>query len=269
MKAGWLLAAATMLAADTFACETKLPVDGTLGVTSCVIGQDGCVAATQALNEYLAARKKSPDVLTVAVQGSPWHFFGPDHRIVTVDALAVSIRQARKPEHQRVTLYSSWSGVAPDRRTKSLAKRMAKAVDLPVEGMDGFLWVGPGGQMRTTRQARTAHEATSPYGVQPNGEVFTPLVSGWATGPELELDDAYLLLVAAEGQEVFLLCPDAALAGFEKAAEKGSAIAAYNAGVVHLERGDRKAARRSFERGAELGDDSSKQQLAALKEKRK
>lgn len=71
---------------------------------------------------------------------------------------------------------------------------------------------------------------------------------------------------AAAGWDVFFLCPDKALAGFERAAAKGSAIAAYNAALMRLERGregDRTAALALLERGVALGDAKSKARLEA------
>ena len=43
---------------------------------------------------------------------------------------------------------------------------------------------------------------------------------------------------AGVGYDVFLLCPERALAAFERAARMGSAIGAYNAGLIHAENGD-------------------------------
>ena len=66
---------------------------------------------------------------------------------------------------------------------------------------------------------------------------------------------------------MFFLCPDKALAGFERAAANGSAIAAYNAALMRLDRGadgDRAAARKLLERGAALGDARSRARLEAM-----
>lgn len=71
-------------------------------------------------------------------------------------------------------------------------------------------------------------------------------------------------MLAAAGQELFFLCPDKALAGYERAAAKGSAVAAYNAALMRLERGERAAALTLFERGAALGDAKSRTRLDAI-----
>lgn len=77
-------------------------------------------------------------------------------------------------------------------------------------------------------------------------------------------NDADLLMRAAAGWDVFFLCPDKALAGFEHAAAQGSAIAAYNAALMRLERGadgDHAFALALLERGVALGDAKSRARL--------
>jgi TPR repeat protein len=104
-----------------------------------------------------------------------------------------------------------------------------------------------------------------------NGELFLPLVAGWPAFVEDRIaeDDAALLMHAAAGWDIFFLCPDRALAGFERAAAKGNAIAAYNAALMRLERnadGDRAAALALLERAAALGDARSKLRLRTGRE---
>jgi len=166
-------------------------------------------------------------------------------------------------------LHVSWSGVSPEAGVPSLAERLSKAMGLPVSGLDGFLWVDRAGNLRTTRQEFTGRRNTGPYGVKAGAEVFVPLAGGWAAGLEDRFpDDAALLLDAAVGWDVLMLCPDKALAGFEAAAAKGSAIAAYNAGLMRAERmraGDAEAALALFERGAALGDAKSAERAGKLR----
>lgn len=84
---------------------------------------------------------------------------------------------------------------------------------------------------------------------------------GWSAPHDTPGVHAGMLTRAAAGWDVFFLCPDKALAGFENAATKGSAIAAYNAALMRLERsleGDRAAAISLLERAAMLGDATSR-----------
>jgi len=221
------------------------------------------------VHDYFDAQPEVPGVLTVAAPGSPWHVYGPDNRIVPVEEFAAQLRQHLGPEDKSVALYMSWSGVSPAPGVPSLADRVAKAMGMPVTGMDGFVWIDPAGRMRTTHQAFTVRNDTGPYGVRPGAEVFVSLAGGWAAGHEDRFpDQPELLLEAAAGWDIFMLCPDRALAGFEAAAAKGSAIGAYNAALIRLERaqpGDADAALKLFDRGAALGDAKSKEQAAKLR----
>lgn len=70
---------------------------------------------------------------------------------------------------------------------------------------------------------------------------------------------------AGVGKDAFMLCPDGALAAFERAAGMGSAIGAYNAGVMHAEAGDRDAAIKWLEKAAALGDAKAVERLAAMR----
>jgi hypothetical protein len=264
-----LALAALLAAAPAVACENHLPLEGALTVDSCRIGEAGCVSSMKAVYDYFEAQPEVPGVLTVGSQGSPWHVYGPDGRINTIDEFAAMLRKGMGPNDKSVALYMSWSGVSPAPGVPSLAERLSKAMGMPVTGMDGFVWIDRTGKMRTTHQAFTVRRNSGPYGVKQGAEVMVPLAGGWATGLEERFpDDANLLLAAATGWDVFMLCPDRALAGFELAATKGSAIAAYNAGLMHLERaqaGDVEAARKWFERGVALGDKPSAGQLAKLR----
>jgi hypothetical protein len=168
-----------------------------------------------------------------------------------------------------VELIASWTGASPEPPVPSLAHRVSKALGgFPVRGEDGFLWLAQDGTRRTTRQAFTLREGAGSYFLPKGDEVFVPLVAGWPAFVEEQApeDDAELLMRAAAGWDVFFLCPDKALAGFEHAAKKGSAIAAYNAALMRLGRnadGDRTLALELLERGVALGDAKSRVRLDA------
>lgn len=149
----------------------------------------------------------------------------------------------------------------------SLADRVSKALGgFPVKGEDGFLWLAKDGSRRTTRQAFTTREGASSYFLPGGSEVFVSLVGGWPAYVQDQIaeNDADMLMRAAAGWDVFFLCPDKALTGFEHAATIGSPIAAYNAALMRLERGadgDHASALVLLERGAALGDAKSRQRL--------
>jgi hypothetical protein len=190
-------------------------------------------------------------------------------RILAVDELVGAVRPKLNDTLERIELIGSWTGVSPAPGVASLAERVSKALDgLPVKGEDGFLWLAQDGTRRTSRQAFTLREGAGSYFLPKGSEVLVPLAAGWPAYVQDRIpeDDAGLLMRAAAGWDVFFLCPDKALAGFEHAAEKGSAIAAYNAALMRLERdadGDRTAALALLERGAALGDAKSRTRLDA------
>jgi hypothetical protein len=189
-------------------------------------------------------------------------------RILTVDDVAAVAKGALAEEPiRRVVLFASWSGVAPT-GAESLAARLSRALDgFPVDGMDGFLWLDPQGQPRTTRQEYTVRSGSGYYQVERGADVFVPLIFGWASGVKariLENSDNEAMLMAGVGDDVFMLCPEEALASFEKAAEFGSAVGAYNAALMRLERGERDAAIALMQRAVALGDDKAATKLAGL-----
>jgi hypothetical protein len=269
MRVMLLLLASIVAAPTALACENHLPLQGTIEVDTCRVGEAGCVYAGKAVYDYFEAQPEDRGVLSVASPGSPWHVYGPEKRIVSIDEFAQMLRKSLGPDDKSVALYMSWSGVSPEPGVPSLAERLSNAMGLPVTGMDGFVWIDRTGKMRTTRQAFTARFNTGPYGVKQGSEVMVSLAGGWASGREADFpEDPELLLEAAAGWDIFMLCPDKALDGFEAAAAKGSAIAAYNAGVMRLERGkagDAHAALKLFERGAALGDGKSAAQAETLR----
>lgn len=263
------LLALCLLSPAALACDTShLSLSGTLSVTTCSPKRDSnCVASGQALYEYMEAVPDSDEVFTIGLQANPWRMYDGEMRILTVEDVADSIRQKLEGKVKRVELIGSWTGVSPEPGVPSQAERISKALGgLPVKGEDGFLWLAKDGTRRTTRQAFTVREGAGSYSLPEGAEVFVPLVAGWPAYVQEQIpeDDANLLTLAAAGWDIFFLCPDKALDGFETAAAKGSAIAAYNAALMRLERGDdgdRAAAISLLERGAALGDAKSRARL--------
>ncbi|WP_368566115.1 hypothetical protein [Pseudoxanthomonas sp. UTMC 1351] len=260
-----------LLSPGALACDTShLSLSGALTVNTCssTQGSPDCVHSGKALYEYMEAVPDIDSILTIGLQASPWRMYDGQMRILTVDDVADVIRpQLGKLE--RVEFIASWMGVSPEPGVPSLADRVSKALGgFPVRGEDGFLWLAQDGARRTTRQAFTVREGAGSYSLPKGDEVFVPLVAGWPAFVEEQIpeDDAEMLMRAAAGWDVFFLCPDKALAGFEHAAKKGSAIAAYNAALMRLERnadGDRTLALALLERGVALGDAKSRVRLNA------
>jgi hypothetical protein len=258
-----------LLSPAALACDTPhLALSGTATVKTCSPQHSpDCVFAGQAAYQYMEAVPDSDSVFTIGMQSSPWRMYDGDMRILTVDDVAAAVRAKLDGKVERVELIASWTGVSPQAGVPSLAERVSKALGgFPVKGEDGFLWLAPDGTRRTSRQAFTLREGAGSYFLPKGSEVFVPLVAGWPAFVEDRIpdDNPDLLLRAAAGWDVFFLCPDRALAGFERAAAKGSAIAAYNAAVMRLERdadGDRAAAFALLERGMALGDARSRARL--------
>lgn len=263
------LFALCLLSPTTLACDTShLSLSGTLSVTTCFPKRDSnCVSSGKALYEYMEAVPDSEDVYTIGLQASPWRMYDGEMRILTVEDVADAVRRKLDGKVQRVELLGSWTGVSPAPGVPSQAERISQALGgLPVRGEDGFLWLAKDGTHRTTRQAFTVREGAGSYSLPEGAEVFVPLVAGWPAYVQEQIpeEDANLLMLAAAGWDVFFLCPDKALDGFEKAAAKGNAIAAYNAALMRLERGgdeDRTAALALLERGSVLGDAKSRARL--------
>lgn len=189
-------------------------------------------------------------------------------RILTVDELATMLRPDLGTKVKRVELIGSWTGVSPAAGVPSLADRLSKALDgLPVRGEDGFLWLSADGSRHTTRQAFTARAGAGLYFVPKGQDVLVALADGWPAYVESQIPDDQpdLLMRVGVAKDIFMLCPGEALAAYERAAGKGSAIAAYNAAQMRLERaadGDREAELKLLERGAALGDERSRKRLA-------
>jgi len=263
------LLASPMLSAD---CKSDLPLAGTVSVESCTKPSADCISASKALNDYANAPDNDDSVLSIGLQSSPWRLYGPDLRIMRVGELAKVIRANLKPSIKHVRLDGSWTGVSPDKSKASLAGQLSKALDgFPVDGANGFLWMGPDGRTRTTQQAFTVRRGAGSYFIPRGKEVMVSLVEGQVTEQQAALEserNSEGVLHAGVGWDVYGLCPDKALAAFESAAKLGSSIAAYNAALIRLERnakGDREAARVLLKRAVELKDARAPALLAEMK----
>ncbi|ODS63244.1 MAG: hypothetical protein ABS41_08805 [Arenimonas sp. SCN 70-307] len=249
------------------ACDTGLGLGGTEVVKGCNAEAQTCIPSSRAVYAYAEAYPDSDSEVSISLASSPWHLYGPDGRMMQVEELAAVIRPHINEATERVVLLGSWTGGGD----RPLAQRLSKALDgMPVLGADGFLWLSPDGSTRLTKQAYTARNGSGYYEVAEGDEVLVPLAHGWAAGMEqrfIDGGDAELLLHAAIGWDVFYLCREKALDGFELAAEHGVAIAAYNAALMRIERneeGDRAAARRLLEQAASQGDTKSRDLLAEM-----
>jgi hypothetical protein len=268
---GWTCLVLCLISPAALACDTShLTLSGTVSVKTChPDGSPDCIYSGQALHEYLEKIPDNDTLFTIGLQSSPWRMYDGEMRILSVEDVANVVRPKLDGKLERVELIGSWTGASPEPGVPSLADRLSKTLGgFPVRGEDGFLWLAPDGTRRTTRQAFTAREGAGSYYLPKGSEVLAPLVAGWPAYVQDESPDAdaELLMRAAAGWDVFFLCPDKALAGFEHAAEKGSAIAAYNAALMRLERGadgDRAAALSLLERGVALGDAKSRARLEA------
>ncbi|TXI45395.1 MAG: hypothetical protein E6Q50_16560 [Lysobacter sp.] len=256
------LLALCLLSPAALACgDAHLPLTGTATVPTCVPdGSAACVYAGQATRAYMEKVPDSDVILTIGLQSSPWRMYDGDLRILTVDDLAAALRPKLDGKVRGIELIGSWTGVSPQPGTSSLADRLSKALDgFAVKGEDGFLWLAADGSRRTTRQAYTLREGAGAYFLPEGEDVMVALADGWPAMVEDQVgeDEPDMLMRVAVAKDVFMLCPDEALAAYERAAGKGSAIAAYNAALMRLERnadGDRDAALVLLQRGAALGD---------------
>jgi len=247
-------------------------LDGAVAVEACNSKREKCIDAARTLFEYTERIPDDPAVVSVALQTSPWRFYGPDMRVLSVDDMASSIRPHLKNEAKRVRLLGSWTGVAAEADARSLAEQVSRALDgVPVEGMDGFVWVSAKGGVRTTHQAFTMRNGSGPYVVREGDEVMVALAASWYVGmgePSGEQVAAEDFVLAGRAWDVFGLCPEKALASFEKGAAMGSGIGAYNAAMMRLELGgkdNQQTAIALLSRGSQLGDGKSEEKLRALR----
>jgi hypothetical protein len=252
-------------------CESSLPLEGSIGIDTCDPAKGMCRDSTEALYAYMQNIEDDDTVVTVAVQSSPWRMYDAQMRVLSVEDMVVVIRRSLTKKAKRVRLIGSWTGVAPDPRTPSLAEQVSGALNgFPVDGMEGFLWVSKDGELRTTQQAFTVRNGSGPYFVREGEDVMTALTSGWLSDLEdrvIENGDAEGAKRAAAGWDIYHLCPDHALRSFERAASLGSAVAGYNAASIRLDRakaGDKEAAIALLSRAAELGDEKARIKLSEL-----
>lgn len=252
-------------------CETSLKLQGALSVACCKPA-DSCKSAGETLYKYMDAIKDDPEVLTIGLQASPWHLYDQEMRILRVEELAQMVKTQLKAPVKRIQLIASWTGVAPEKNWKSIAERLSSVLNgFPVSGMDGFLWVAQNGSIRTTKQAFTIKQ-TCPYGVHPGEDVMASLVAGWPIefGEDyVKNQDADGIMRVGAGYDIYMLCLDKALQSYEAAAKLSNPIAAYNAALIHLERGSKSdiaAATSLLSQAIALGDKKSKVLLTELKQ---
>ncbi|HEY4529839.1 MAG TPA: hypothetical protein VIG97_05865 [Luteimonas sp.] len=261
--------AIVLLPGISVACEPAGALEGVMTIPHCdpTIAGDGCVPSAQAVHEAMEALE-IPGAFTIGVQTSPWRMYDGEGRILTVQQVADAVRKQRDESDTRVYLIGSWTDQRPDGGGDTLAKRLSDALDgFTVDGTDGFLWLTPDGGMRTTRQAFSVWK-TGPYSVGKGDDVLAPLVPGAMAQFEdrfAELGRMEGVVQAGVGYDVFLLCPERALAAFERAAGMGSAIGTYNAGLIHVQEGELSAAMAWLERASSLGEEKAVAALEALR----
>jgi len=231
-----------------------------------------CLAPDKAVHEFLSRSKDDDTVLFLEIQSSPWNVYDGDGRILSPEDLGKRIRTAlaNQPAIKRVELRASWSGVRPTAGVPSIAERLSKALGgFPVSGADGFLWVKADGSLRTTRQAFTT--SVGPYMVASDGQVMVSAVFKDvmpAVDAIRKKRDARLLRFVGVAWDVYGLCPGNALAAYEEAAALGDAIAAYNAALLHMERGTKIDLARAavlLEQASKAGDIAARAKLAQMR----
>ncbi len=254
-------------------CESSIKLDGTLRVDSCRSLDEGCISASKAIYDYSLSAKHEPGVFGVYMQASPWHLYGGDMRIVTVEELAEALKSKLKDDVKRIDLIASWSGVAPSPTGKSLAQKLSDSMGgFQVRGMEGFVWLTKDGVSRVTTQAFTEKRVRRPYWIHPGAELMVSVVPGtWIDFEEdyVKKKDADGIMRAGAGWEIFMLCLDKALDRFEAAAKLSNPIGAYNAALIRLERGkggDIEAATALLSQAAALGDKPAQERLKKLKQ---
>lgn len=252
------------------ACVETAGLDGVLSIAQCdrqAAGSD-CISGQQAAHEALNALKIT-NVFTIGAQTSPWRMYNADGRIMTMQELASDVRAALREDHRRIYLAGSWTATRPDGSRETLAHRLSLALEgFPVDGSDGFLWLSPKGETRTTHQAFSVW-STGTYHVARGDDVLMALVPGsLAEFEDMFADEGNSLgvLHAGIGHDVFMLCPEGALRAFERAANLGNPIGAYNAALMHSEAGNRTAAIQWMEQAAVMGDAVASAALAALRD---
>ena len=254
------------------ACESSLKLEGTIIVDSCAPDENECIPASKAIFDYSQSAKMDSGVYSLFMHSSPWHLYDGNMRIITVEELAEIVKSQMGDKYKSIELIASWSGVAPDPNGKSLAQKLSDALGgFPVKGMDGFVWLSKAGVTRTTTQANTIKRMKYPYRIHPGGEVMASA----AVASPIDFEEDYVTKKDAEGimrvgaaLDIFSLCHDKALEYFEAGAKLSNSIAAYNAALIHLERGkkgDLEAATALLSQAAALGDKKAQARLQKLK----
>lgn len=249
-------------------CESSLELQGAVSIACCK-PIESCSSAGETLYKYMDAIKDDPEVLTISLQASPWHLYDQDMRILRIEELAQMVKPQLKAPVKRIQLIASWTGVAPEKNWKPIAERLSSLLSgFPVSGMDGFLWVAKDGSVRTTKQAFTLKQKC-PYRVHSGEEVMASLVAGWL----IEFEEDYIknqnadgIMRVGAGYDIYMLCLDKSLKSYEAAAKLSNPIAAYNAALIHLERGKKSAATSLLSQAAALGDKKAKVLLGELKQ---
>jgi hypothetical protein len=258
--------AIALLPALGHACEQAPVLEGVLSIPQCDPASEECVPGTRAAHAALEA-VEIPDVFTIGVQTSPWRMYDAEGRILTIAEVAAAVRAGMPASDRRVHLAGSWTAARPDGGGDTLAHRLSVALDgVQVDGSDGFLWLSPSGAMRTTRQALSVWKA-GPYSVVRGEDVLMALIPGAMAQFEDQFagdNNAAGVVQAGIGFDVFMLCQERALAAFERAARMGSAIGAYNAGLMHAEKGDSDAAKPWLQPALRLGEVRAAEALDGL-----
>jgi hypothetical protein len=220
--------------------------------------EQACVPAGRLVHEYSTKVRERPEVYILAGNGNGWRMYDVEGMVLTAVDIADMVRAdpvfASKGE---VRLMVSWAGEAPKGAKESLAQAVSRELGRPASGPKGFLWFGPDGALRETRQEFTAYEfpyrAKAGDWVMASTSIAMPgeLVRELSTG-----DDVEGLRLAARSEDVFALRFDEAVKLYERAASLGDGISAYNAAVIRLQRsgpGDRLAAEVLLNRAEALG----------------
>lgn len=254
-------------------CEHGFHLEGTLSVKDCDPKVDECLDGKRAVYEYGQKLKDSDELLTVSVLSSPWRFYDSEMRILRVQELAEKLKSNLDEKIESVVLYASWTDNIPKGRTKSLAQELSESLNgFPVKGIDGFLWIKGNGDYYSTKQAFTVG-GTFPYRIKDVEDLMVALPYGafvHAQDHFIKEKNLRGLRYAAVGWDVFILCPDKALATFEMAAALSDNISAYNAAVIRLERGqegDFEAALKLLTQAANAGDEKAQALLVEIKTK--
>ncbi len=253
-------------------CQHGFHLEGTLSVKDCDPKMEVCLNGIRAIYEYGEKLDDGGDeVLTISIMSSPWRIYGPEMRIMRTQELSKLVKSNIDDKTKSVLLYASWTENIPKGRTKSLVQELSESLNgFPVKGIDGFLWIRGDGDYYSTKQAFTIGGAF-PHQIKDGDDLMVALPYGsfiHAQDYFVKEKDVRGLRYAAVGWDVFILCPDKALATFELAAAMSDSISAYNAAVIRLERGqegDFEAASKLLTQASEAGDEKAKALLLEIK----